>query len=32
VSLAIQEYEQKKARIADEVRDMLKQPEWRIDD
>lgn len=32
VALAIHEYEQKKARIADEIRDMPNQPEWRGDE
>jgi hypothetical protein len=28
VAIVIEQYLQKKARIADELREMLKQPEW----
>ena len=29
LALAISQYEKKKARIADELREMVKRPEWR---
>jgi len=29
MAVAIEKHERKKARIADELREMLKQPEWR---
>jgi Tfp pilus assembly protein PilF len=32
VALAIEEYEQKKARIAAELREMVEQPEWQLDE
>ncbi len=30
VAAAIDQYEQKKARIADELRQMLRRPEWQL--
>jgi hypothetical protein len=30
VAAAIEQYEQKKARIADELREMVKRPEWQL--